>query len=408
MLWLKLAWRNIRRNWRRSLLTVLAIVFAAVLSIVSRSMQLGTYELNIKHTVEMFSGYVQIQKKGYADNPALNKAFKLTPEIENLLDKNPHIVSYAPRISGNGLISFKDNTFGILILGIAPGKESKTTKLKDRIKSGNFLASNGKNEIILGRKLLKNLKAEIGDTVVVLANGADGSMGNLKFVISGTYSLGSTDFDASSAMINIQTADELLAMRGRIHIAALQLDELNSIEPVVDYFNKNTSDTTLVALGWEKILPAMKQSIDLDDISGLIFQFLLSIVIAFGILNTVLMSINERYKEFGVLLAIGIKNSKLILIVFLEILLMITIGIILGNSIAHSINYYYHYNPIYVSGDMAEIYEMFGFLPAFYFSLSPELYINTSLRVVIISLLTFVYPAYKLWHLEPMKGIRYT
>jgi ABC-type lipoprotein release transport system permease subunit len=356
----------------------------------------------------MFSGYIQIQKKGYSDNPTLNKAYKLTPEIKTLLDNNEHIISYAPRIMGNGLISFKDNTFGILLVGIDPARELKTSKLKGRIKAGVFLSGNSENEIILGGKLLKNLKANIGDTLVVLATGADGSMGNLKFIIKGTYVLGSPDFDASSAMINLQAANELFSMRNKIHITALKLDDLKSIEPVVNYFNENTSDTTLVALGWDKVLPALKQSIDLDNISGLIFQFLLSVVIAFGILNTVLMSINERYKEFGILLAVGIKNSKLILVVFLEILLLIAIGIILGNVIAHSINYYYYNNPIYVTGNMAEIYELFGFLPAFYFSISPDLYINTSLRVLIISLVTFVYPAYKLWHLEPMKGIRYT
>lgn len=136
--------------------------------------------------------------------------------------------------------------------------------------------------------------------------------------------------------------------------------------------------------------------------------FLLMVVVAFGVLNTVLMSINERYKEFGIMLALGIKNSKLLQIVFLEVLFLILIGIFLGNVVAFSISYHLHNNPIYVSGNFAEVYEMFGFLPAYYFSINPSLFINISLSIFIISLISFIYPAYKIIELEPLKGIRYT
>ena len=408
MLWLKLAWRNIWRNWRRSVLTILAVFFAALLSIVSRSAQLGTYEVNIKHTLEMFSGYLQIQDTGYKDNPKLTNAFQLTPALKSLLDKDKNVISYAPRITGSGLISYKDNTMGIFLIGISPEQEKTTTKLKDRIKKGTFLHPAKPDGIILGRKLLKNLKARVGDTVVVLAPGADGTMGNLKFCIQGTYSLGSNDFDANSAMINLQTANELFSMHGKIHIIAVRLKNMSDIAPTVEYINDNMPDKSIAALGWEKILPELKQSIDLDNVSGLILYFLLIVVVAFGILNTVLMSINERYKEFGIMLALGIKNTKLLQIVFVETLFLILLGILSGDMLAFAINYHLHNNPIYLSGDYQEIFEMFGFLPAYYFSIKPALYINLSLSIFAISLLSFIYPAYKIIKLEPLKGIRYT
>ncbi len=408
MMWLKLAWRNIWRNWRRSALTILAIFFAAVLTIISRSAQLGTYEKNIKNTVEMFSGYAQVQRKGFLDNPSLNKAFRLTPELKALLVKNENINAYAERITGNGLISYKDNTFGIILIGVSPSQELKSSKLSERIKSGKFLEEAKQDEIILGKKLLANLKAEIGDTLVLLASGADGTMGNLKFFIRGTYSLGSPEFDANSAIINLKAADRLLSMNGRIHLISLRMNELSDIEPTVEQLNKSIDAPNLVVYGWEEVLPTLKQSIDLDNISGLIFQFLLMVVIAFGILNTVLMSIQERYKEFGIMLAVGIKSSKLLLIVFIEILLLILAGLLAGNIVALSVNYYLYNNPIYINGDFAELYELFGFMPAFFFSLDPKLYIDVSLRIFTLSLATFIFPAYKLHKLEALKGIRYT
>jgi len=386
----------------------LAVFFAALLSIVSRSMQLGTYDENIKTTVEMFTGYVQIQDIEFQDNPSINKSFKLDDKLEGILAGDPNVLSYAERITGNGLISYKQNTFGIILFGVSPQQELKTSKLKDRVRDGVFLEEGKNSQIIVGNKLLKNLKAQLGDTIVVLTSGADGTMGNMKFIISGTFSLGSPEMDAMSAFINLSAADEILSMRGKINVLALKLNSVASIPSTVEYFNTTKKDTTIKALGWEEVLPELKQSIDLDDVSNLIFLFLLVVVVAFGILNTVLMSITERFREFGILLAIGTKHSKLVAVVFLEICFLILIGILLGNLVSHAINYYYYLNPIFFDGDFADIYEQYGFIPALYFSIDPWLYFDMSIRIVIISLLTFIYPAYKLNKLEALKGIRYT
>jgi len=405
---LKLAWRNIWRNWRRSILTILAVFFAALLSIVSRSMQLGTYEENIKTTVEMFTGYVQIQEIGFQENPSINKSFRIDENLNNILSNDQNVLSYAKRIIGNGLISYRQNTFGIVLFGISPEEELRTSKLKDRVRKGKFLQKGENGQIIIGEKLLNNLNAQLGDTIVLLTSGADGTMGNMKFVISGSFSLGSPEMDASTAFINLEAADEILSMRGKINVLALKLNSVAAIQSTVDNFNKSNKDTTLKAMGWEEILPELKQSIDLDDVSNLIFLFLLVVVVAFGILNTVLMSITERFREFGILLAIGTNHSKLVIIVFLEICFLILIGIILGNLVSHAINYYYYLNPIFFDGNFADIYEQYGFIPALYFSLDPWLYFDMSIRIIIISLLTFIYPAYRINKLEALKGIRYT
>lgn len=407
MLILKLAWRNIWRNWRRTILTILAIFFATLLTVVSRSIQFGTYDENIKTAVELFTGYFQIQHKDFQQNPSISKSFTLSQELKTILDSDDNVISYAPRITGNGLISFKQNTFGIMLFGISHKHEYKTSKLPERIQQGNFLKGEN-DELVLGNTLLKNLNANIGDTIVILSSGADGSIGNLKFVIVGTLSFGSPELDAVSALINIKAADELLAMNGKINLLAIKLNDLSEIQQSLLRFNDLNKNQELAALGWSDVLPELKQSIELDDASNMIFMFLLVLVIAFGILNTVLMSITERFREFGIMLALGTKNSELVKVVFIEVLIIIIIGITAGNFVSHIINYYYYLNPIYFTGDFGAIYEQYGFLPALYFSIDPQIYISMSAQIIIISLITFVFPAYKILKLEALKGIRYT
>jgi putative ABC transport system permease protein len=190
-----LAWRNIWRNKRRSILTLAAITFATMAAVAMRGVQIGTYGVNIKNAVEMFTGYIQIQREGYQKNPSLNKAFKLTGDIEEKLNSSDEVISYSPRVYASGLISYEQNSFGSAIFGISPSKESETTKIMSKLNSGSFFSSDTSDKIVIGTKLLKNLKAENGDTVVVLGQGFDGSLGNLKFKIAGTIKTGSPELD---------------------------------------------------------------------------------------------------------------------------------------------------------------------------------------------------------------------
>jgi ABC-type lipoprotein release transport system permease subunit len=172
---LKLAWRNIWRNRRRSIITILAVTFAVMLSIAMRGLQLGTYEVNIETAVKMFPGYLQIQKSGYQKNPSLQKSFSFKRDLRDMLQKEPLISGFTPRVVGDGLISFKDNSAGTVVLGIVPRAEKTVSEIMGKVNEGRFFQSDSSSEIVIGYKLLSNLKAEIGDTVVILAQGYDGS-----------------------------------------------------------------------------------------------------------------------------------------------------------------------------------------------------------------------------------------
>ncbi len=408
MLILKLAWRNIWRNRRRSILTILAVFFATLLSVATRSMQYGTYDHNIKTAIEMFPGYIQLQKQGFQINPSLHKSFVPDSAIITALNSINEIKSWSPRIYSAGLVSYRDNSLGALIFAFNPELEYRTTTIASRLQKGSFISSGKPNEIVVGEKMLQNLKANIGDTIVILTNGYDGAMNSIKLRISGIVKMGSDEFDAMAVFMNLATANELLAMNNRVNVIAISLNSIKEIPKVSSALKSKINDTSLAILTWDEVLVDLKQSIEFDNSGNVIFLILLFIIVAFGILNTVLMSITERFKEFGIILALGTKQSVLLKTVFLENLFLTLIGIFVGSIIGWIINLIFANNPIYFSSEIGELYEQFGFVPALYFDPGISILLETAIVILIISLIAFIYPAFKLMKLEALKGIRYT
>jgi ABC-type antimicrobial peptide transport system permease subunit len=199
-----------------------------------------------------------------------------------------------------------------------------------------------------------------------------------------------------------------MAMYGRVNMVAIALEELDDIAEVQTHLNQALQNSELIALKWNEIMPDFEQSIQLDNIGGILFLGILIIVVAFGIMNTVLMSVTERFREFGVTLSIGMPQRKMVAQVFVETLFIALIGIVIGNILAAGINFYIVQNPIVFGGEFAELYAEYGFLPRLESTLKPHIFWNSSLATFLISILACLYPLFKVYRLEPLKGIRYT
>lgn len=405
---LKLAWRNIWRNKRRSLLTLAAVVFAALMAIAMRGIQLGTYALNIKSVVELFSGYLQIQNKGYVDNPTLNSSFVVDKKLRDEITGTDGVTGYAPRIYADGLVSFKENSRGAAVFGIDPAKEKKVTTFVSNLDEGRFFTSDSSDEIVVGTQMLKNLGASVGDTIVILAQGYDGALGNQKFKIVGTVRLGVQELESAIVFMGLKTAQSLLTMPNRVNVIAIKAASLNRMHEIRSSLSQRIKNPSLAVLEWDRVNPEMKQAIQLDNVSGIMFLGILIVIVAFGILNTVLMSVTERFREFGVILSIGMPQKKLTYMVYIETLFITVLGLVLGNILGYAVNYYLIVNPIVFGGELKQLYELYHFLPQLKSSLQPSIFYNVSLSILIISLLSCLYPAYKVYKLEPLKGIRHT
>jgi putative ABC transport system permease protein len=405
---LKLAWRNIWRNKRRSILTLAAVTFAVLMAIGMRGIQMGTYALNIKTAVELFSGYLQVQAKGYNDTPKLSLCFREDKSLKTALEGTKGIQSYSSRVYADGLISFKDNSRGVAIFGIQPGKEKKVTTFVENIDSGKFFTSDSSNEIVVGSQLLKNLNAKIGDEIILLAQGYDGSLGNQKYKIVGTVRLGVQEMEATVVFMGLKSAQSLLAMGNKVNIIAIKANNLNNLKEIKAKLSSKLQNKNLIVLPWNEVNPELQQAIQLDNISGILFLGILIVIVAFGILNTVLMSVTERFREFGVVLSIGMPQKKLTYLVYIETLFIALIGLFFGNLLGYFVNYYLILHPIVFGGELKKLYELYHFLPELRSSLQISIFIYVSLSIIGISILSCLYPAYRVYKLEPLKGIRQT
>lgn len=407
-MWLLLfqtAWRNLWRNKRRSWLTIAAIAFALMLSFLMRGIQIGTYELNIQSFTSVFTGHLQIQHQKYRENPSLRNSFSYHEKLKALLARDENIVAIVPRILAGGLISNRDDAFGILLWGVDPTIEKNVTTLSSKVSSGRWFRHS--REVILGETLLKNLGLTVGDSVIILAPGYDGTLGNQYFRIIGSFRTGSQEMDRMGAIAQLSDVQNLLNMHGRITHLLLFLRSFDNLDAAaVDIQSFLPSELRVIK--WYEVSPSLKQLIELDNISGILFLTILLVVVGFGILNTLLMAITERFREFGILLAIGLTNGKLALITFIETIFMICIGVVIGSVLGFASVLYFYFYPVTFTGELAQIYVDFGFLPQMTAAPKMSIYLQSLFLLLSISLLATLYPIWKTFRLEPLKGIRYT
>ncbi len=408
---LKLGWRNVWRNRRRSLLTITAIAFATFLTVAFEGLTIGTWEYSVASAVEMFSGYLQIQKKGFQENPSLNKNFPYPGSIQECLHQIPGVTGYAPRIQADGLISFRENSAGTAIIGVDPVAERLISRFHERVRSGRMLSGDGMDEVVVGATLLRNLKAAVGDTLVLLAQGYDGVLGNQRYRVVGSMKFGSPDIDAAMILLHYRTAQELLAMDGLVNIVAIGTRGLQSVDAVGTEIQSSLEHhklDKLAVLPWSEVMPELKQGMDLDKINHSIFMAILVIVVAFGVMNTILMSVTERFREFGITLALGMRSGGLAKLVVLETLCMSLTGIVIGGTAGYLASLYIYYHPILLGGNLAQLYEEYGFLPKIISSIRLSIAFIASGLILMLCCFASFYPVYRVSVLEPLKGIRHT
>ncbi len=405
---ISIAWRSLWRNRRRSLLAIAAISFAVTLAIVRLGFDDGTFALSLRTAVRSSTGYLQIQKTSYNDNPTLQKSFSITPQLENALKADPLIDGSSPRIQAGGLLSYRNHSLGAMFMGVEPATENLITDFPEKINEGHFLDNDSTPDIVVGYRLLMNLRAHVGDSVVVLAQGFDGVLGNMFVRIVGTFRTGSDEFDRTGAFMSVPVLQNFLAMGNRINALAISVKDPADVDRIANNLDPVLKPLGLVAVPWQKLLPQMKQTIGFSHAAHMLFLIILFTVVGFGILNALLMSVTERFREFGVMLSVGMSHVKLATTVALEMFFMIIIGFVTGSAIGAGLNYHFIRHPIVFGGNVAKYVHEWGFQPIIPSSLAPGIFITSGEIVFAISIFAAVYPLWRVARLEPLKGIRYT
>ncbi len=405
---IKMVWRNIWRNPRRSILTILAIVFATMLLVFMLSWQFGSYDTMITTAVKVHTGHVQVQAEGYREKMDIWLVVPDPDIVSRIIGDIPEIEAYTVRANAFSLVSSEDRTYGVLLIGIDPEKEAKVSTLWKLIRRGDYLGKNDANAALVGELLAENLKVDIGDELVILGQGRDGSVAASVLTVRGIFSSGEDAFDRSSIHIPLGYFQEVFSMRGAVHEVVILGRSLDAVERIKEKLEREIriagDRSKIVVLDWMELMPGLVQSIKMDLVSALIMYVILIVVVAFSILNTFLMAIFERTREFGVLMAMGTTPGRLMRILIYESVTITLIGIILGIIFGGLVTGYFEVHGIVISG-ASEFLSQYGLPERMYPKLS-ILSISVGAGIVlVITLLAALYPALKVRRLRPVEAM---
>jgi putative ABC transport system permease protein len=404
-MWLiSLAWKNLWRNKTRTAITMSAVFFAVILSVFAGSMKDGIFDNLIKNVVGFYTGYVQIHKKGYWDEQVLDNGMAYNEALnKSILDLN-NISDAAPRLETFCLIATDKNTKGCMVVGINPEKENKVTSLKTKVTKGAYLDAND-TEVLLSEGLADRIKANLYDTVYLIGQGYHGATAAGRFRVKGLVRFGSPDLNNQIMYLSFRAANELFSADGIATSIVVSLKKPEQLRSSVTELERKLGSEFEV-LSWETILPDIKQHIEADGNQIKYVQGILYLLVSFGIFGTLLMMMVERKFELGMLVAIGMKKSKLCLLMMIESILTLFGGCILGILTSIPIVYYFNRKPLRLGGEIAKTYEEFGFEAIFPTSLNPDIFIFQGITVLVAGLILSLYPIIKIWRINPSTSMK--
>jgi ABC-type lipoprotein release transport system permease subunit len=403
MLNLKMAWRNLWRNKRRTLITAASVFFAVILAIFMNSMQIGTWANMIDNVVGSYTGYAQIHKAGFWNDQTIDNSIEiLTPDsIQDIPDNVEQLV---PRLESFSWISSDTRARGGLVIGIDPDQEAAFTHLNEKVKQGRYFKANDRT-VLVGTGMAELLKVGVGDTLVFLGQGYHGTNAVGKYPIIGLVKFGNPEMNKQVIFLPLKEAQWLYGAENRVTSIVLQLKSNSSYNATVKSIKRHLPEKFEV-MGWKEMLPELVQAIQSDSGGMYIMLFVIYVVIGFGIFSTILMMTAERKHEFGVLLAIGMKRSRLIKTIFYESSMLSILGVLAGILIVLPVIIYFSNHPILLGGNMAEIYEDYGFEPMYSFTSRASLFISQALIIISINFVVLISPLYKLRKLKAVDAMR--
>jgi len=325
-----IAWRNLWRNRKRTLLSAGAIAFSVALLTFAMSMQSGTYDTMVDNATRLLDGHIQLQRRGYLDDPRIESAIDSAADRAANVRALPGVVAAAPRIAAFALVSGNDRSYGAQLLGVNPADERALSTLPDMLAEGRYIE--GGAEAYAGRVLARNLGVSVGEQIVVLGTASNGGVAALAVTLVGTFASGVAELDRQVLEVPYAPVAEAFEMHDTAHAIVVRTESISRAAAVADALRKDLPADQVV-LEWQALLPDLHQAIMLDRAAGNVMFGILAAVVTIGVLNGFLMTVFERTREFGMLMAIGMRARAVIVLLQAEALMLSGVGCATGVAI---------------------------------------------------------------------------
>jgi lipoprotein-releasing system permease protein len=401
---IKLAWRNLWRNRRRTMIAISSIIFSVLLASWMRSMQEGSYDSMIENVVKFYSGYLQVQDTAYREERTLENSMEVSPELKQQIENLKDVTLVSHRLESYALAANHQHSKPAMVLGIEPEAEDRITAISKKIKEGMFL-KNEEQGVVLGKGLADFLNLTVGDTLVMIGQGYHGISANGLFPVKGIMEHPNQDFDKRLVLLDIETARDFYSAYGLSTSLVIMTGDHYQVDHLkTDIGNLLSPGKTV--LTWIDMQPEIEQLIQSDRASGIIMLGILYLVIAFGMFSVIMMMVKERRREFGVIHAVGMKKRKMAIVVLFETLFIGIIGCTIGLVVSYFFCLWFYHNPIPLTGEMASATEQYGMEPYMFFSIQPSLFYNQMILVFFISLFIAIFPVYNIYRLKITSALR--
>jgi len=410
VLLLSLAARNLLRNRRRTLITMAGISLGLALMMVSNNIAFGSHNQMLRTAISMMAGHVVVQAEGYQADPSPKRVMADSTAItDQVRAAVPEAKMVTRRIYVDGLLSSPANSVAVAVKGVEPDKEKEVVDIDDKLTDGAWLQDGDKQDILLGASMAESLGVGVGDKVVYMGQPASGEVQSLVFRVRGIFKTGAPEIDGFTVLVPIQAVQGLYERPDVATQISVHLDSDHDTAKATKAVRAALSRPGLEILPWEDAIPDIRDFVKLDSAYGDGIWLVLGIIVAMGVVNTVLMSVLERVRELGVMMAVGMKPGQLARMVLTEGLILGAVSAVIGIIIGLLLTWALAIHGIDLSGEMGRSMEAAGVPISLV--LYPEVdWFRLGIYPLVgvgFAFLASLYPAYKVTRLTPVEAIHH-
>jgi putative ABC transport system permease protein len=405
-MFLKMVWRNVWRNKRRSWIIICAVIVGLAGMLFSLAFTEGMMRQTLVNALGTHVAHVEIHKKGFEDSKIINLSIEEPQEVIRAVAEEPGVIAYSARVVSSGLISSSESSSGISIIGVDPQKEPGVTIIKESVIQGDYLDEEGTYQVLIGQGLAEKLKVGLGDKIVLMAQDLTGDIGSGAYRVKGVFKTASPDFDKYMVYLNLKDSQKLLSLGERISEVAILIDTPRNPQAVQKALLTRLDSEEYEVLSWKEIMPIMVSQIEFFDETMYVLILVICIAMGFGIVNTLLMAIMERIREFGIMMSLGVRPRKIFGLVVAESVLLCFCGLVLGNLFTYLLVLYAGRKGFDLS-IFSKSLETFGIGHLIYPYLTISMVLIGAVTVLGMGIFASLYPGYKASRLRPVEALRH-
>jgi ABC-type lipoprotein release transport system permease subunit len=413
-----LAFRNLRRHVRRTLLTALAMIVGGALLMISLPLGDGTHEDWIESAVRMGDGHFSIQTPRFQKSRKIED--RLSPEARAEAEKAlsapdiaGRLVAVAPRLTVSGLASSPSGARPVEIVGVDPAGEAAFNVIDEKIVEGRYLVPDDRLSAFIGSGLAESLELKLGSRLVLTAQDAEGEIASQLVRVVGVFKSGVPEIDQTLVHIPLSTAGRWLHTDNGVTNIAVLLRNSNEVPSVKAAVSRKLAqpirDGKLVVLGWREAMPDLDAAVKIDNFGNYLFQAILFSIIALGIVNTVLMSVLHRQREFGVLQALGLTPGQTGGLVLIEGLVLTTISGVVGIGLGLFITWYFWRDGMNIAWMWSEEFTFSGVVmdPIIVPQFTVARIVQSLVFIFLIGGLASLYPAFRATKIDVTEAMKF-